>query len=71
MSTIGAYCRHLPPRPFACGATQVQPAAGKYAASIFTRDPQTADQEQAKRDKSNPGEFIRTIIENVIRIAPS
>ncbi len=41
------------------------------AASIFTRDPQTADQEQAKRDKSNPGEIMRTIIENLIRIAPS
>ncbi len=56
MSTVQLKCGRLPEN---------------NAASIFTRDPQTADQEQAKRDKSNPGEFIRTIIENVIRIAPS
>lgn len=56
MSTVQLKCGQLPEN---------------NAASIFKRDPQTADQEQAKRDKSNPGEFIRTIIENFIPIAPS
>ncbi len=45
MSTVQLKCGRLPEN---------------NAASIFKRDPQTADQEQARRDKSNPGEFIHT-----------